>query len=125
MDTLGNLLWIFFGGFLIFILYLVGSLILCITIIGIPFGIQTLKMAVFALSPFGNEIQHGARAGGCLHVLMNIIWIVFAGIEIAITHLILALLCAITVVGIPFAVQHVKMAGLALVPFGADIVPKN
>lgn len=121
MNAIGNLLWIIFGGFIIFLLYLFGSLLLFVTIIGIPFGIQTLKLAVVALTPFGYEIEYGERAGGCLSLLMNILWIVFAGIEIAITHLILALLCAITIVGIPFAIQHVKLAGLALIPFGADI----
>jgi uncharacterized membrane protein YccF (DUF307 family) len=121
MSTLGNLLWIIFGGFIIFILYVFGSLILMITIVGIPFGIQTLKMAGFALMPFGREAIPGERASGCLYLLMNIIWILFAGIEIALMHLVLALICAITIIGIPFAVQHVKLAGLALVPFGMDI----
>lgn len=125
MNTIGNLLWMIFGGFIIFILYLFGSLILFITIIGIPFGIQTMKMAVVALTPFGYDVQHGPRSSGCLSLIMNIIWILFAGIEIAIAHLVLALLCGITIVGIPFAVQHIKLATLALVPFGADIKSVN
>ena len=121
MSTLGNIIWIIFGGFIIFLLYLLGSLILMITIVGIPFGIQTLKMASLALFPFGREAVHGERAGGCLHVIMNVIWVLVAGIEIAILHLILAGLFAITIIGIPFAMQHLKMAYLGLVPFGADI----
>lgn len=125
MNAIGNLLWIIFGGFIIFILYLFGSLILFITIIGIPFGIQTMKMAVVALTPFGYEIQHGPRANGCLSIIMNVIWILFAGIEIAVTHLVLALLCGITIIGIPFAIQHIKLAALSLVPFGADIKTIN
>jgi len=121
MNAIGNLLWMVFGGLLIFVMYLIGSILLCITIIGIPFGIQTMKMAVVALSPFGYEVSHGPRASGCLSLVMNIIWILFAGIEIAIAHLVLAVLCGITIVGIPFAIQHIKLAGLALVPFGANI----
>ena len=125
MNAIGNLLWIVLGGFIIFIFYLIGSIILMITIIGIPFGIQTLKMANLALFPFGREAIQSDRSGGCLHIIMNIIWILVAGIEIAITHLVLALLFAITIVGIPFAMQHLKMAYLGLIPFGMDIVDKK
>ena len=121
MSDLGNLFWIIFGGFIIFLMYVFGSLILMITIIGIPFGLQTLKMANFALMPFGKEAVAGERFSGCLYLLMNIIWLLFAGIEIATVHLVLALICAITIIGIPIAIQHVKMAGLALFPFGMDI----
>ena len=124
MNAIGNLLWIILGGFLIFLLYLFGSFILIITIVGIPFGIQTLKLAVLSLMPFGKDVKQGERAGGCLYLIMNIIWLLFAGIEIAIVHAILALLFAITIIGIPFAAQHLKLASLALVPFGNDIVDK-
>lgn len=125
MNAIGNLLWIVLGGFLIFIFYLIGSIILMITIIGIPFGIHTLKMANLALFPFGREAVQTERSGGCLQIIMNIIWILVAGIEIAVTHLVLALLFAITIVGIPFALQHLKMAYLGLIPFGMDIVDKK
>jgi len=124
MNAIGNLLWIILGGFLIFLLYLFGSFILIITIVGIPFGIQTLKLAVLSLMPFGKDVKQGERAGGCLYLIMNIIWLLFAGIEIAIVHAVLALLFAITIIGIPFATQHLKLAYLALVPFGNDIVDK-
>lgn len=124
MSAIGNLLWIILGGFIIFLAYLFGSLILCITIVGIPFGIQTFKLAVLSLMPFGKEVRQGERAGGCLYLLMNVIWLLFAGIEIAIVHFVLALIFAITIVGIPFAAQHMKLAALALVPFGNDIVDK-
>jgi len=125
MKVLGNILWILLGGFLIFLFYLVGSFILCITIIGIPFGIQTLKLSILALFPFGKEIVRTDSSTGCLSLVMNILWILFAGMEIAITHVFLALLCAITIIGIPFAVQHIKLASLALVPFGAEIKEAN
>ena len=124
MNAIGNLLWIILGGFIIFILYLFGSFILMLTIVGIPFGVQTLKLAVLSLLPFGKEVRQGERAGGCLYLLMNVIWLLVAGIEIAIFHALLALLFAITIIGIPFAVQHIKLAYLALVPFGNDIVDK-
>lgn len=125
MNTIGNVLWIVLGGFLIFIMYLFGSILLMITIIGIPFGIQTLKMAGLALLPFGREAVQGQRSGGCLYIIMNVLWILFAGIELAILHLVLALIFAITIVGIPFAQQHLKLAHLAIVPFGMDIRTKT
>ncbi|MEO1053164.1 MAG: YccF domain-containing protein [Bacteroidota bacterium] len=124
MSTLGNLLWIILGGFIIFLVYLLGSLILMITIIGIPFGVQTLKLAVFALMPFGRDVRPGQRSGGCLYLLMNIIWILITGLELAILHIVLAVICGITIIGIPFARQHLKMAHLAIMPFGMDIVDK-
>ena len=121
MNTVGNILWFFLGGFLIVLFYVFGSLLLFLSIVGIPFGLQTLKMGMFAMSPFGKEAIPGTRASGCLYVIFNILWIIFAGVEIAVTHLILALLFAITIVGIPFARQHLKMAGLGLIPFGMNI----
>ena len=124
MNTLGNILWFVLGGFIVFLLYLVGSFILFITIIGIPFGIQTLKLSSLALSPFGKEVKSGERAGGCLYLAMNLIWILVAGIELAMVHVVLALLLAITIIGLPFAKQHIKLAYLALVPFGHDIIQK-
>ena len=125
MNAIGNLLWIIFGGFILFLMYLFGSLILFITIVGIPFGVQTMKLAFLSLMPFGKDVQPGERAGGCLYIIMNVIWILVAGIEIAIVHAVLAVLFAITIIGIPFAVQHLKLAYLALVPFGNDIVDKD
>ncbi len=121
MNALGNILWFFLGGFLIVLFYIFGSFVLFISIVGIPFGLQTIKLAVFAMSPFGKEVTPGVRASGCLYLISNIVWIIVAGVEIALTHLMLALLFAITIIGIPFARQHLKMAGLALVPFGMDI----
>ena len=117
MSTIGNILWFFLGGFLISLIYLFGSFILIITIVGIPFGIQTLKLAGFALAPFGNDVSTEIK-GGLLRIILNVIWIIFAGIELAIVHLVLALIFGITIIGIPFALQHIKMANLALIPFG-------
>lgn len=125
MNTFGNLIWIIFGGFFIFLMYLFGSLVMFVTIIGIPFGVQTLKMAVLSLMPFGKEVKPGQRSEGLLYIIMNVIWILVAGIEIAIVHATLALLFAITIIGLPFAAQHIKLAYLALIPFGNDIVEKD
>jgi len=124
MNAFGNLLWIIFGGFIIFLMYLFGSIVLMITIVGIPFGLQTLKLAILSLMPFGKDVRPGERAGGCLYLIMNVIWLLFAGLEIAIMHAVLALLFAITIIGIPFAAHHIKLAYMALVPFGNDIIDK-
>ena len=108
MNTFGNILWIILGGgFLLFFEYLLGGLILCLTIIGIPFGIQCIKLSLLALLPFGKEITHTKSGAGCLSIIMNIIWILFGGIPLALTHLIFGILCAITIIGIPFAKQQV------------------
>lgn len=122
MNFLGNIVWLLFGGLLTAVEYLIASLVLMITIIGIPFGIQTLKLSILALWPFGREVRTTDSAGGCLCILMNILWICVGGIWIAITHLVFGLLLCITIIGIPFGRQHFKMAGLALVPFGKEIV---
>jgi uncharacterized membrane protein YccF (DUF307 family) len=122
MKILGNLVWLIFGGIIIAVEYFVGSLLLMITIIGIPFGIQTLKMAALALWPFGRETRVHARASGCLYILMNLIWLLCGGIWIALTHALFGLLLCITIIGIPFGLQHFKLTAVALNPFGRDIV---
>lgn len=122
MNTLGNLLWILLGGWLICLLYILGSLVLFVTIVGIPFGLQTMKLAALSLFPFGREVVPGQRMSGCLYLLMNILWLLVVGLALTIAHLVLALLTGITIIGIPFAVQHLKLARLALIPFGHDIV---
>lgn len=122
MTTLLNLLWFICGGFLVTLAYLLGGIILCITIIGIPFGIQCFKLSVLGLAPFGREIIETEPPGGALAVIMNLIWIILPGLELAILHLALALLLGITVVGLPFATQHLKMTRLAILPFGYRVV---
>jgi uncharacterized membrane protein YccF (DUF307 family) len=121
MTILGNILWIVLGGLLLFVEYLASGIVLCCTIVGIPFGFQCFKLAVVALAPFGVNIGDAPKADGCLAVLMNILWILIGGIWISLTHLALALLFAITIIGLPFALQHIKLAGLALTPFGREI----
>ena len=122
MSFLGNLLWIFLGGgIFIFFFYLLGGFVLCLTIIGIPFGLQLFKLAVLSLAPFGKEVNTERSAGGLLSILMNVLWWVFGGVEVAVVHLVLALILTITIIGIPFAKQHIKLLKLALVPFGARL----
>jgi len=116
---LANVLWVFLGGgILIFLLYLWGGLVLCVTIIGIPFGIQCIKLSILGLVPFDRKVVQKESATGFLAILMNVLWILVGGSWIAIAHLIFAILCAITIIGIPFAKQHLKLAALALTPFG-------
>ena len=124
MNFLGNLIWLIFGGLIIAIEYFIGSLVLMITIIGIPFGIQTLKMASLSLWPFGRDTIVLSRASGCLYILMNIIWLITGGIWIAITHAIFGIILCITIIGIPFGLQHFKLTSIALSPFGRNIVSR-
>lgn len=121
MNLLLNILWIILGGLLVCLEYIVGSVLLMITIIGIPFGLQSLKLALLALCPFGQRVVSTSSDGGCLSVLMNILWIFCGGIWIALTHLAFGVLLCITVIGIPFGMQHFKLAGLALTPFGKAV----
>lgn len=122
MKTLGNIIWVLFGGIFIAIEYVLGSLALMITIIGIPFGLQSLKLAEVALWPFGKKVKHRESASGCLSLLMNVIWIFVGGFPIVLTHLLFGLLFYITIIGIPFGNQHFKLMKLALTPFGKEIV---
>lgn len=121
MSTLGNIVFFIFGGFLIFFGYLLGGIVLCLTIIGIPFGIQCFKLAGGVLAPFGREVVETEPPGGALSLVLNIIWIILPGLELAIMHLALAAFFAITIVGIPIALQHIKLLPLALLPFGRRI----
>jgi uncharacterized membrane protein YccF (DUF307 family) len=118
MNVILNLLWFVCGGFLVVILYLLGGLLLCLTIIGIPFGIQCFKLSILGLAPFGQEIRETEPPGGAISVIMNVIWIILPGLELALIHLFLALIFAITIIGLPFAAQHLKMTRLAILPFG-------
>lgn len=121
MNFLGNILWFVLGGFIVSLYYFIVGVLFCITIIGIPFGLQLIKLAGFALWPFGHEIQPDTNDGGCLSIIMNVIWILVGGVEIAMIHLTFGLFLCITIIGIPFGLQHFKMALMALVPFGKKI----
>jgi len=117
-----NILWLLLGGIFTAVEYVVASLGMMITIIGIPFGLQTLKLSLLALCPFGKKIETTPQAGGCFSLIMNIIWILLGGIWISLSHLVFGIVLCITIIGIPFGKQHFKLAGLALTPFGKHIV---
>jgi uncharacterized membrane protein YccF (DUF307 family) len=121
MSIIGNLLWIILGGGLVlFFLYLFGGLCLCLTIVGIPFGIQCIKLSYLALVPFGKEVIEAGSAEP-VSVILNIVWILFGGIWLTVAHLFFALICGITIIGIPFTLQHFKLMKLSLTPFGKAV----
>jgi len=122
MTLLGNVLWLVFGGLVVGLGYLIGGAALCLTIVGIPFGLQAIKLGVATFAPFGKAVVERPGADGCLPVVFNVLWIALFGWEIAVAHLLSALVLVVTVVGIPFAKQHVKLIPLALLPFGRSLV---
>jgi uncharacterized membrane protein YccF (DUF307 family) len=124
MSLIGNLIWFIFGGLLLGLVYIFGGLVLCLTIVGIPFGVQIMKLGLFAMWPFGGEVVPKERSMGCLPLLLNVLWIIFGGIEVALSHLALGVAFCVTIIGIPFGLQHFKLMILALLPFGNEVVRK-
>ncbi len=122
MSIIGNIIWLIFGGFCIFLQYTISGLIFCITIIGITWGIKCFHLAILALWPFGRTVTSHPQASGCLNTLMNVIWIFIGGIWICLSHLFWGIILCITIIGIPFGRQHFKLAGFALAPFGKDVI---
>ncbi|MDR2039584.1 MAG: YccF domain-containing protein [Bacteroidales bacterium] len=122
MSCLGNIIWLVFGGIFIAFEYIIAGLIYCLTIIGIPWGIKCFHLAVLAFWPFGREIVSCPQQSGCLNTLMNVIWIFIGGIWICLSHLIFGLILCITIIGIPFGLQHFKLAAFSLSPFGKNII---
>lgn len=118
MKIIGNILWIIFGGLVLSVMWLLSGLILCITIVGIPFGIQCFKFASLMLMPFGKEIVYSGSTGS---FLMNVLWLIFFGWELALASLGIGLLWCITIVGLPIGIQCIKFAKLSFMPFGAEI----
>lgn len=118
MNTLGNILWLILGGLELAVAWAIIGIVLCITIVGIPLGIQAFKMAGLTLTPFGKSVVYG---GGVGSLLANIIWVVLVGIWMAIGYVIAGVLNCITIIGVPFGIQSFKMAKLALWPFGAQV----
>jgi len=121
MNTLGNILWFILGGFLAAVIYFIAGLLMCITVIGIPFGVQLFKFGVFTLMPFGREVTSNGNSG-CLTLIFNVLWILCGWWEVALVHFVFGLVCCITIIGIPFGVQHFKIAGFALLPFGRTFI---
>lgn len=121
MSLFGNILWLIFGGFFTGLGYIIGGIGLCLTIVGIPFGIQAMKLGVATFAPFGKELVEEPNANSVLRVILNIVWLIFFGWEIAIAHLVSAAVLAITIIGIPFALQHIKLIPMALLPLGRSL----
>jgi uncharacterized membrane protein YccF (DUF307 family) len=121
-NILGNIIWLIFGGLISAIIYCIGGLLLCLTIIGIPFGVQCFKIAGLVLAPFGREVVSSSSNGGCLTTLFNIIWLLCGGLWTAIIHVFFGILLYITIIGIPFGRQHFKLVEVSLMPFGKRII---
>lgn len=118
MRVIGNIIWFLFSGFWAWLAWTIIGLIFCLTIIGFPLGVQFLKIANFGLFPFGKDVHIGQSNSS---LLLNILWIIFFGWELAIMHLASAALLAFSIIGIPFAIQSLKMVKISLFPFGAKI----
>ena len=121
MSLLGNIIWLVLGGFILGVAYMIVGALFCLTVVGIPFGYQLIKIGMLAMLPFGQEPQFPPMSMGCLSLVFNIIWILIAGIELALAHLVLGVLFCITIIGIPFGMQHFKLAKLAIMPFSQDL----
>ena len=118
--TVGNVLWILFGGAFLALLWFIAAIICFISIIGIPIGLQCLKFASFVLYPFGRVAEYSGKMG---HFLLNVLWILLFGWELALASVTVGLIWCVTIVGIPFGIQSIKFAQLAIMPFGTEIVP--
>ena len=118
MSIIGNIIWFLFGGILAGIIWYLVGLVWCLTIIGIPVGLQCFKLGRLSFFPFGKDV---VLSGETTSLLLNIFWLIFGGIELAITHAVFAVILCCTIIGIPFGMQHFKLAKLALLPFGAQI----
>jgi uncharacterized membrane protein YccF (DUF307 family) len=122
MRFIGNIIWLLFGGLMLFFEYLLNAILFCVTIIGIPFGLQLFKLALLSLWPFGKSIYTQPTNVGCLWTIMNIIWFLTGGIWVFLTHLFFGIVLCVTIVGIPWGKQHFKLMGLALAPFNKTVV---
>ena len=121
MNLIGNILWLILGGFLSGLEWLFSGVLWCITIIGIPYGKQCFKFAKLSFCPFGKDVKYG---GGVVSTIVNIIWVIFFGVPMAISNFVSGMVLCITVIGIPFGLQFFKLAKLSLMPFGATIIKK-
>lgn len=119
MRLLGNIIWIICGGLLSALGWWIAGLLWCITVVGIPVGVQCFKMSSLSLNPFDKEVVF---EGGAVSCLLDILWFLFGGLELALGNLVIGVILCITVVGIPFGVQFFKIARLSLSPFGARVV---
>lgn len=121
MNLLGNLIWLIFGGLCSALGYVFGGIILCLTVVGIPWGLQCFKIAGLVLWPFGKQVVSDSGNVGCLSVVFNIVWLLCGGLYTALVHIVFGILLTITIIGIPFACQHFKLVEISLMPFGKSI----
>lgn len=123
MSLILNLLWLILGGWLVFLFYLSAGIALCLTIVGLPLGFQNLKLALFALFPFGTTSvsRDTSTPSGILYIFLNIVWLLFGGLWAVLLHGALGLLLCLTIIGIPFGLQHLKLMRLAVTPFGRNL----
>jgi uncharacterized membrane protein YccF (DUF307 family) len=122
LRTIGNIIWLALAGIWLAIGYFVAGVINCVFIITIPFGLQSFKLAGYALWPFGRVVVHRPGRDVGLSTLGNVIWFIFGGFWMAMAHLFVGLILMLTIVGIPLGLASIKMAGLAIAPFGRQIV---
>ena len=114
-----TVIWWIFGGLVVAVEYAISGVVWCITIIGIPFGLQAFKLALVSLFPFDSDISD--PRSGAIGCVGNVIWIVLFGWEIGLTHIVLGLLLCITIVGIPWGMMHFHMVGISFAPFGREV----
>ncbi|MCB1143099.1 MAG: YccF domain-containing protein [Leptospiraceae bacterium] len=124
MSFLGNIVWLIFGGLFTGLSYIISGLLICITIIGIPFGMQAIRVGMATFAPFGKSYK-SSDDNGILKTVFNIIWLIFFGWEIALMHITSAGILAVTIIGLPFAYQHLKLIPISLLPFGRDLVKES
>lgn len=118
VNFLCNVIWFIFAGIWLTLAWALVGVLWCVTIVGIPIGVQCFKVARLALAPFGTEVEYGGHFGS---LLLNVLWIVFGGLELCIVALVAGAVCCITIVGIPAGIQNFKFAKLALMPFGSSV----
>lgn len=119
---IGNLLWLLIAGWSMCLAYLVAGVLLCITIIGIPFGVASFRLAFFVIWPFGRVAVHDPNRVPGVSAIANLLWFILAGWWLALGHLLTGVLLCLTIIGIPFGIQAFKLAGLALAPLAREIV---
>jgi uncharacterized membrane protein YccF (DUF307 family) len=123
MDNfLGNVVWLVFGGLLAALGYFIGGFALCITIVGIPWGLQCFKLAGLVLAPFGKKVINEDREMGCLSIFCNLVWILCGGLYTALVHIVMGIILCLTIIGIPWGRQHFKLIEISLMPFGKRVV---
>jgi uncharacterized membrane protein YccF (DUF307 family) len=122
MNFLGNVIWLIFGGFMAALGYFFGGMVLCITVIGVPWGLQCFKLAGLVLWPFGKKVVSDSNDLGCLNIFFNLIWIICGGLYTAIVHIVMGVTLCLTIIGIPWGKQHFKLVEISLMPFGKRII---